>query len=1368
MKKIWSKGIIYFMIVLMALSTVSPVQVLASSQSDDVLTVREAIENNEGIGTVEGYVIGHTVNTNVYNFEAPFSNDHNLILADDPDERDAANFLLVQITSPFRAEFGLQTNPDLIGEKIRVQGSLEAYFTKPGLKEPESIELADGHAEPETPGGPEEPTEPEVLSIEEVRGLGAGSEVTVQGVVTSTPGIWGGNGFYLQEETGGTYVFGSDDVSFGDEVRLTGTTDFYNGEFQIGNLTDVTVLGAGELPEAVTVTPAQVDDEVQGRLVKLENVTIENLQEVNDYGTFEFEAKQGDESVLVRVDNRSGLAFDDFTLENGDIADVTGVASVFRGTYQVKPRSADDITAVETGEEPGGGEDSEEDPVPPSTDEYLDLTILHTNDLHSRIDDLGKIAAYIFAERAKAENSLYLDAGDIFSGSPVNDINLGKPIIEILNAMELDAMAIGNHEFDYGQSDFAERVSESNFPWLSANMEVTGDIPIEQPKPYVIFEFEDFDVAVFSLLQNPPATAPSGIVGLEFHDYVETALKYQEELEAQADIIIALTHIGYQDDRALAEAVDYFDLIVGGHSHTALNQPQVVSGTPIVQAGSYASHVGKVHLSIDPETKEVVDVDGGLTPIVTLEETDEEVQTIIDRWNVQMDDILGIVVGESDTGLSRDERYEKDAPLGNFWTDAMAFAANADIAFTNNGGIRDSIAPGEITVGDIYRVEPFDNQVMLMEMTGQAIKDVIEYSYTRDGRNQIDLQSSGLNYTIITDTVGNYIDAVLEVEGEPIDLDKTYRVAVSDYLGTGGSGYNFVGDILYAEVTPMTTAMISYAEYLTELGEKINYVSEGRIAIEVDPNAAPVGEVIGTTANGLSSENKELHDVGIGNLYTDAVRAKTGANIAILNGTSVTGEIPSGDITKEQIEALDRFENKIVVVETTGAKLKDMLLSQSNYHGKVDIQASGIQYTLVEGEGPNRFDDIVVFLEDGTPVRDEEVYVVAYNDYMHHGGHYTLNDVTLVEDGGPVWEAVVEYILEQDEPIDFVEGERIRIVEGNSDVIVVGDRVVVSERFVDELDGSELVIALSNEAFTNVSEVFLTTSQVASLVENEITLVVEKKDFSVEIPSAVFTGEDEVRFTFEKTDETEFNQDELSLVSSVYDFGLVQGEDTVSDFGEEAVTIGLSVTEDVADEDNLAIYYFNEKENVWEPIGGDLIDGYMVAQTDHFSLFAVFEAVEEIDGEPGAEDPEEETPGDEPGTEDPGNGTSGDDPIEDDEDTTPGDGGEPGDRDEADSTPDEDDGNGESFTRDEDDDTEAPQGEQGREERTGSDGDQTDDGTETHDSDLGEKVSATGGTEGKELPKTATDMYQHMLIGLMLLLAGMMIYIMQCKGKTVK
>lgn len=460
--------------------------------------------------------------------------------------------------------------------------------------------------------------------------------------------------------------------------------------------------------------------------------------------------------------------------------------------------------------------------------ESTTLTIVHTNDIHAKIDSFAKLAAYNASQRNLTEAFLYLDAGDIFSGNPVVDLTEGEPMIELLNAVGLDAITIGNHEFDYGVDALNKNMLNSSFQWLSANTEII-DSAITPPEPFHIFEQNGLKIGVLGLTQSPPATAPKHIAGVAFHQYVETAERYAD-LRDEVDVFVALTHIGNGDDIALAEQFDLFDIIIGGHSHTTISTEQVINGTPIVQTGSSLSNIGKVTFEIDNETKEVDFVDYTLQNVENLEETDADVQEMINQYNQEMEEILNVKIGET-TGLDRDVRYVRDAPIGNFWTDAMRHYVGSDMAFTNNGGIRASIEAGELTAGDIYLIEPFGNQIMEINMTGQAIKDVIEYSYSREGRNQIDLQTSGLHYKIITDSTGNLTDVELSFNGQPLELDETYNVAIPDYIGSGGSGYDFVGEVVTNNAGVMTQAMIDYANHLTETVGMINYTSEDRMSI---------------------------------------------------------------------------------------------------------------------------------------------------------------------------------------------------------------------------------------------------------------------------------------------------------------------------------------------------------------------------------------------------------------------------------------------------------------------------------------------------------------------------------------------------------
>lgn len=472
----------------------------------------------------------------------------------------------------------------------------------------------------------------------------------------------------------------------------------------------------------------------------------------------------------------------------------------------------------------------------------FELTIFHTNDIHANINNFGKLSYFLNEQRSKLDHSMYFDAGDAFSGNPVVDLVDGIPIIELFNQMEVDLFTVGNHEFDYGQEAFRDRRNESNFTWLSANMDASGSSILDEAEAYEIFEFpeEDIKVGVIGLTQAPPATAPAGLKGLHFEPYYETVQKYAH-LRDEVDILIALNHIGLAADKHLAEQTDMFDLIIGGHSHTALSEPVVVNGTPIAQSGSQAKNMGVLDLSFNRENSELT-VNGRLHSIEEMDDsqTDPAVQKMVDQYNAETEGLLSQKLGVTKNELNRDARWTKDVSIGNLITDALRNFTNTDIAITNNGGIRAGIEAGDITARDIFTVDPFGNVVTIVEMKGHDLKEVLKYSFHRseeDYGRQIDLQTSGLTYKFITEEpaegeqFGKYVDVELFIDGEPMDLDKNYTITTNNFIIEGGDGYDFSkAKMVQEDQGKVTAALIQYIQ--TE--KTVDYpATEDRITVQV-------------------------------------------------------------------------------------------------------------------------------------------------------------------------------------------------------------------------------------------------------------------------------------------------------------------------------------------------------------------------------------------------------------------------------------------------------------------------------------------------------------------------------------------------------
>ncbi|ANU18002.1 endonuclease [Planococcus maritimus] len=328
-----------FLSLLLALSAVLPYA--ATADAAETISVAQAIENNTGTATVRGFIVGTASSKSSYDQEAPFTTASNLGLADSPDETDPTKILPVQLpTGAIRTGLNLVDNPSNFKAEVTIMGSLEAYFSTAGLKSPTAFTILSEGEEP--------PTATPVANVKEARG--SEGLISVEATVTTETGLWGGNAFYVQDETAGIYVYTSSaTVTAGDKVRLVGTVSEYGGELQLQPNT-VEVLSSGnELPKAQVISPAGVNEDTQGERISIERVKITNLQSVNAYGTFEFTAvAENDEQVVVRNDNRNGLTFEDFTkrYKEGDLIYLSGIASKFNSTYQVKTLGFDSFELV--------------------------------------------------------------------------------------------------------------------------------------------------------------------------------------------------------------------------------------------------------------------------------------------------------------------------------------------------------------------------------------------------------------------------------------------------------------------------------------------------------------------------------------------------------------------------------------------------------------------------------------------------------------------------------------------------------------------------------------------------------------------------------------------------------------------------------------------------------------------------------------------------------------------------------------------------------------------------------------------------------------------------------------------------------------
>ena len=509
----------------------------------------------------------------------------------------------------------------------------------------------------------------------------------------------------------------------------------------------------------------------------------------------------------------------------------------------------------------------------------IDLSIMHVNDTHANVEQYPKLTTAVNQVRSEKPNALLVDAGDVFSGTLYFNQYLGKADLGFMNDLGYDAMTFGNHEFDKDSKVLADFIKEMKFPILSANVNVTKD-PVLGPLfkseisadakggniyPAIIKMVDGEKVGIFGLTTEDTTFLANPSKDIVFENAVDKAKATVASLKEQGvNKIIVLSHLGYGPDQNLATAVDGIDVIVGGHTHTKLDKPELVEKaepTVIVQANEYLKFLGVLNVSFD-ENGVVKSQDGKLLDVNTYT-ADADAQAKVDELKKPLDELKKTVIGSSNVFLDGERtnvRY-KETNLGNLIADGMAQKANeilknnTTIAMQNGGGIRASIKQGDVTLGDVHTVMPFANLLVTLDLTGQEIWDALEHSVSKveSGAGQF-MQVSGLQFKY--DPKKDPYKRVWEVnvktaDGfEPIDLTKTYSVATNAFVADGGDGFTMFKNA--KDAGRIHELLLVDYEILTEYFTKNSPVSptaEGRITAKAAPFNLSLMHVNDTHAN---------------------------------------------------------------------------------------------------------------------------------------------------------------------------------------------------------------------------------------------------------------------------------------------------------------------------------------------------------------------------------------------------------------------------------------------------------------------------------------------------------------------------------------
>ena len=452
----------------------------------------------------------------------------------------------------------------------------------------------------------------------------------------------------------------------------------------------------------------------------------------------------------------------------------------------------------------------------------MEFTILHTNDTHGRVEE-GKYAGMGFAKissivedyRSKKNNVLLLDAGDTFHGQTIVNLNEGESTVKILNKMGYDAMAVGNHDFNYGQERLKELNEMTDFPILGANLDP------ELVDSYIIKDINGFKVGIFGLAtpETTFKTHPKNVKGLTFEDPVEVSRDMVEKLQDKTDMIIALSHLGMSEgskhtSTEVAKKVKGIDLIVDGHSHHVLKEGKKVNNTLIVQAGEYDKNVGIVNVKVSDIKIAEMNAELFTKKEAAEIKPDQDVLDLIAEIKDQNDKITSEVIGKTAVVLNgeRAEVRTGETNLGDLITDAMLDAVDADVAITNGGGIRASIDKGKVTRGEVITVLPFGNTVIVKEIKGSTLFNAVEHGLSEYPAHEgLFPQIGGMSFVFAKDRPAGERVLKIWVNGKPLNHDKTYRVATNDFMAAGGDGYTmFKGTETYQEAGGLEEILMKY------------------------------------------------------------------------------------------------------------------------------------------------------------------------------------------------------------------------------------------------------------------------------------------------------------------------------------------------------------------------------------------------------------------------------------------------------------------------------------------------------------------------------------------------------------------------------
>ncbi|MHC4472028.1 MAG: bifunctional metallophosphatase/5'-nucleotidase [Planctomycetota bacterium] len=459
-------------------------------------------------------------------------------------------------------------------------------------------------------------------------------------------------------------------------------------------------------------------------------------------------------------------------------------------------------------------------------EEPVRITVVATCDMHGalsrgtfpwsggeEVGGMDTLSGYLRIVREENPGGVVaLDAGDLMQGTLVSGRFKGRPMTRALRIMRFDAVALGNHEFDWGLRVLRRRRRDVRF--LGANVAFTNGRKLRFAKPWRMVTRNGVRIGIIGVAHpdTPTLTAPAHVADLEFSEPAAAVARALDEVEAEgADLVVVLAHLGTKGPDhgnlgALARALDpsRVHLLLGGHTHGRTTA--VENGIPLLQAWPTGTGFGRIDFDVDtaagtvaasfPEVRTTwaSGLDGPATyrdrPVWPV----RRVARLVRRFERRVAKARSRVVGELVAPLARD--YRRESSMGDWVADVLrAGPPEADLALVNSGGLRADLDAGPVTFGDVYEVMPFDNRVVRVRMTGAQVRETLETGVS--GHHGV-IQVSGLAFEFDYDRPEGerILSEVLDARtGSPLDPEGAYIVAVPDFLADGGDDFVLLPDL---------------------------------------------------------------------------------------------------------------------------------------------------------------------------------------------------------------------------------------------------------------------------------------------------------------------------------------------------------------------------------------------------------------------------------------------------------------------------------------------------------------------------------------------------------------------------------------------